>query len=704
MQRKIIESYQKEKYLEKRKLVYLAKIQRKKIKNTEIFTANFNSINKLILIEKDIKFILNKYRLIMKNFYEDEISFKRYSDLIIDFSKIYKNYIYNLNKLFSRTKCSILYPMNKITTFFEFLTREIPKELNGPISNFFSNQVSSLIHTEKEEYIFIIYIQIVNEIPKLKIKYISDDLRRKLRYSRSDFSKIDFSELFQKTFYKSYSYLIFNCLENGIDYLKITNFCFQDKHKYICIFDFDAIILSTGQGLQLYIRLKDSKEQKVFNNNNNPRRSSMMKKKFNSQNNFCGSCFLFSNKSGKIMSISKQFEDFFFINTSVLHQYVINVIDIFKINKLVTRGMFEMNLISILNNIEEIFTKEIGLISEDEFSKVIIKLKDFKEILQTIKFNFKISGSYEQRSLVKDKNKEKKYYFFILKLNLEEISKKTTENGITKIEKLFDNKMKSVTTNSLIRDDLSFVNNNIDDMITPQIFEKQSSYLILIKKIKQINKLGILILRKFFKINIQKKNLDLNVENNNNNNNNHTTNFDDIEILNYSEMSKKKIVEKSRVHIKKYSYFRQYFPSFLSIIFYASLLYLFSQNIKKTNFLREYLSLFIEGNMYYQTVCQIQLKILLMAYVSNNLQDDIIDNGFNNSWNYNNNQLNLRFNDYIIYYRKYNEFITANKKVRENKKSEDNIKPFSLPDFNGGKISKNLKLFDEDVHIILMKL
>ena len=83
--------------------------------------------------------------------------------------------------------------MNKITIFFEFLIREIPKELNGPISNFFSNQVSSLIHTEKEEYIFIIYIQIVNEIPKLKIKYISDDLRRKLRYSRSDFSKIDFS-------------------------------------------------------------------------------------------------------------------------------------------------------------------------------------------------------------------------------------------------------------------------------------------------------------------------------------------------------------------------------------------------------------------------------------------------------------------------------------------------------------------------------
>ena len=43
--------------------------------------------------------------------------------------------------------------------------------------------------------------------------------------------------------------------------------------------------------------------------------------------------------------------------------------------------------------------------------------------------------------------------------------------------------------------------------------------------------------------------------------------------------------------------------------------------------------------MYYQTVCQIQLKILLMAYVSNNLQEDIIDNGYNNSWDYNNEDL-----------------------------------------------------------------
>ena len=75
--------------------------------------------------------------------------------------------------------------------------------------------------------------------------------------------------------------------------------------------------------------------------------------------------------------------------------------------------------------------------------------------------------------------------------------------------------------------------------MTPQIFDRQSNYLIIVKKIKQINKLGIIILKKFFNINIQKNNLQLDKDKNYNNNN-QTTNIDDIEILNYSEMSKKK--------------------------------------------------------------------------------------------------------------------------------------------------------------------
>ena len=84
--------------------------------------------------------------------------------------------------------------------------------------------------------------------------------------------------------------------------------CLQDKLKYISLFDFKAIALSTQKGIQLYFQLKNSKEEKLLeknksfnNNNNNP-----------DLNNLTGTCFLFTNKSGRIVNISRGFEDFFF--------------------------------------------------------------------------------------------------------------------------------------------------------------------------------------------------------------------------------------------------------------------------------------------------------------------------------------------------------------------------------------------------------
>ena len=123
------------------------------------------------------------------------------------------------------------------------------------------------------------------------------------------------------------------------------------------------------------------------------------------------------------------------------------------------------------------------------------------------------------------------------------------------------------------------------------------------------------------------------------------------------------------------------------------MIYFLSENIRKTKFLREYLTSFIEGNMYYQTVCQIQLKVMLMSFVANGLQAETIDNKYNNY------QLKLRYNDYIIYYRKYNEFKTSNRKVRENTENNYKLKNFTLPSFSGEKINKDIKLFKEDVFI-----
>ncbi len=696
MQRKIIESYKKEKYIEKRKITSFSKEKQFNIKNWSIFSSNFNSVNKLIHIEKDLKLLLGNFRKIMKNFNEDEISFNRYSSAITQFCNLYQEYIENLKVLFNKTKCSIMYPMTKITTFFDFLIGEIPEELIQPIDNFFSNQLSSLIETDKDVYIFIIFIELLKETPHFKIKYISDDLRRKLNYSKNDFSKIELSDLFPKAFFKFYSSSISTSLENGMDYIKILNFCFQDKEKYICLFDFDGITLSTGKGLQLYIRLKDAKEQKIISKNT--ARKSLKNKKHNLDSNFCGSCILFTNKHGKIIAISKGFEDFFFLNTTVLNQYSINIMDIFRINKIANNGVFEINLLTALNSIEDLFMKEIGLISEDEFSKAIIKLKEFRDSLRSVNFTFKVYVNYEERFLMKDKTKKKKYYIFLINVNLDESNGYSKESGLSKLEKLFDNKFKTLTTNSHREVDYSTV---VSVTVNPQVFDKDSRFWLLLKKIKTINKLGIILLRKYFKINLEKKNseeeekdiLDTPKKKDN----------DDSEFMNISEMSNKNLVEYSKIKIEKLSFFQQYVYSGMSFIFYLALIYLYSEKIKKINKIHSHLYSFNDGNMYIQSICHIQFRVLLMQFVSNNIQDEILDDGYDNSWDFNNKELNLRFFDYIVYQRKYFEFVTKNKEARKYiLKNNTEKEKYIIPSLDGKKAFNYVSIYDDLIHVLLL--
>ena len=699
MQRKIIDSYKKEKEIEKRKITSYTKEKQFNIRNWSIYNSNFNSVNKLIHIEKDLKILLGNFRKIMKNFNEDEISFKRYSTEISEFCNLYNEYTENLKVLFNKTKCSIMYPMEKITTFFDFLIGDIPKELIQPIDNFFSNQLSSLIETDKDVYIFIIFIELYRETPHFKIKYISDDLRRKLNYSKNDFSKIELNDLFPKAFFKSYSSLITVSLENGIDYIKISNFCFQDKEKYICLFDFDGITLSTGKGLQLYIRLKDAKEQKIINKNT--ARKSLKNKKQNSDSNFCGSCVLFTNKTGKIIAISKGFEDFFFLNTAVLNQYSINIMDIFKINKFIEKGVFEVNLLTVLNSIDDLFMKEIGLISEDEFSKAILKLKDFKDALNSVNFNFKVYVNYEERFLIREKMKKKKYYIFLINVNLDECNNYSRESGLVKLEKLFDNKIKTFTTTTSHRDlDYSTV---LSVSVNPQMFNNDSRFWLLLKKIKTINKLVIILLKKYFKINLEKKNsedeekdiLDTPKKKDN----------DESDIINLSDMTNKNLVEYSKIKIEKLSFFQQYVYSAMSIIFYIALIYLYNQKINKINLIHNLLYSFNDGNMYFQTVYQIQFKVLLMQLVSNGIQNEILDGGFNNSWYYNKYNLNLRFFDYIIYQRNYFEFITKNTEARKFilKNGTEKFK-YIVPSLEGEKMIIERGLYEDLIHILLLPM
>ena len=75
----------------------------------------------------------------------------------------------------------------------------------------------------------------------------------------------------------------------------------------------------------------------------------------NKNYNLNGNCFIFTNNSGRIISLSRGFEDFFHLNYDVLRENHLNVKDIFKIDNLEDKGSYKETLIKIYDNIIEIF-------------------------------------------------------------------------------------------------------------------------------------------------------------------------------------------------------------------------------------------------------------------------------------------------------------------------------------------------------------
>ena len=148
--------------------------------------------------------------------------------------------------------------------------------------------------------------------------------------------------------------------------ITIENFCLLDKDRYVVLFDIEGTSLYTTSGMVLFFKLKPAKEQKLIKDNKKINK----KKAKNNFDNLSGSCFIFTNNNGRIVSLSRGFEDFFHLKYEVLRENHLNVKDIFKIEKLDEKGTFKTTLIKVYDNIIDIFNEKIGLIGEDDFSKL----------------------------------------------------------------------------------------------------------------------------------------------------------------------------------------------------------------------------------------------------------------------------------------------------------------------------------------------
>ena len=182
--------------------------------------------------------------------------------------------------------------------------------------------------------------------------------------------------------------------------------------------------------------------------------------------------------------------------------------DIFKIKKLKKKGAFEIELIHILNNINDKFMKENGQITEDEFSKIIVKLRNFQDTINKIKFDFVVNGIYELRKFIVGKNKEKKFYIFSIVIKLKECQKSFQESSIIYLEKLIAQNIKKAVVTHVHREsnlESSTLTNLEEVTSTPQTFDKESRFWFLLKKVKNVNKLCIILLKKYFNIALSEK-------------------------------------------------------------------------------------------------------------------------------------------------------------------------------------------------------
>ena len=675
----------------------------------------YKSIDRLISLNDRYKSFIFNYIDSLRFFNDDIILFKKY---VLKVKNFYDTYIILKNEnelMLSQYKCKVSYPYYQYIIFYEYFFGEISKKKELLLQNFFSYQLTSLLKDPDEYFSLILTIEFTKSGLKYKIKYATTTLVHKLKYHNNEFKTLDAKNIFPKSFSKSYLYHFKKTLEEGNDFLKMNNFCLLDKENYIILFDVEGITIFKQNTIDFYLKLTEAKEQLLINKNSttntkkNNRKRGKRSKKINN-NNYYGASFLFTNRNGKILNLSRGFEDFFFINSKILSKYQINVIDLFKIEKLQNKGSLTTNLNNVYESINDIYMREVGQLGEDPFSKIILPLNNLIDSLESSNTNFNLEIFYEQKQLIKDLNKIKYYYLFVTSIFEEE----SNELYINR------NSMRSIIPQSTNNSQFSQFENS-DNTFNSFIKTPQQENNTTIgnthifpfnDKIYNILNLAEIILHQFFHIKIpktknEKDELNQNepekfeINNNNNNNNNYHNNNHNNNINNNNnndnhhrknnEISDKDLIlnrkkKNKKERIKRNNIILKFYPSFVSLLFGIIILYLFLFKIKKNKEIKNFLQESNNCLMLSQTIFQIILKIVSIQFIDNGLRDEIFNGTYNNSISFHNEKLTERLSDYLYFNSKFLIFFLPYvPKIGKSNLAFLNELNYSIPEKNGKK-------------------
>ncbi len=665
----------------------------KEHKTLNLLSSNNENISKILHAELLIKKALNIIKEIMLNFNNEYIKFKAYSKMIVHFIKENNNLVYKINNLFEDSKCNIPYSQDNVFTYFKYVYGDIPKSLSQTLDNFFSLQSSSFIEISMENtYLLLFKVKFLIKDIFLQIKYASPELISKLRYTTNEFKALEIKHLFAKTFYKSYKFTITDFLRNGKDIIHIENFCLLDRDKYVITFDVEGISLYTTLGMVLFLKLKPAKVQLLIKEKKLKKKKIKKKKKKNKKdfNDLCGSCLLFANNNGKIVSLSRNFEEFFHLENKVIKENRINVKDIFNIEKLEKNGILKRKLLNVYDNIINIFNEKIGLIGEDSFSKSIIDIKEVKENLYLSGAKIKIKIFYEKRGMKRENNQTKYYYLFLLDISAKGNSKQLLTTTMIDASVLGSLISKSHESNNLLLNDSS-----------NKIIDKLNIQTSLNQKILYSNKLSYFILKKFFKTNLISKKEDIFLDNEENQKRNSKFFYDDG-ILNTKEnndSNNNSDVNKYFI-IKSDNFILRYFASGLSFIFIFVFIFMINYKLISLADQENYFRGHINFEMVGLTLMDVLSKVAYMQFQGNKLQPETLEDYFNNTFDFHSEKLITRIYDYNSFFIKFYQFYTG-RVVGTDPYFFDLYKKavlYKIPDQHGRKIERMEQM--ASIHLI----
>ena len=650
------------------------------------YLRNYRSFDRIIYLEEKYKQFLYDYKSLMNNFNDEYSNLNIFNKEINKFNIEYNSLKSDSNVILNNYKCNINYTYLKFTTFYQFFRNDIPKNIEEGLQNFFSEQLSYTLLNSNNYYVLILAVELVKNDIIFKIKYISIDLIHKLQYSQLEIKNLTPEHIFPKTFFKSYIYNFTKTLEQGLDVIELNNCCLLDKDKYVILCNLTGSTIFRQNKIEFYLKITETKEQLIINKNltNNYKNNESKSININSikTNHYYGACFLFTNRIGKIQNLSRGFEDFFFINTDILSKFTINISDLFKFEKFNSQGKFTQNLSSVYDNINDIYLREVGQIGEDPFSKIILPLNDLKNSIDNSNLKFHVEVNYKEKKLYKGKNKIRTYYLFSISI-YEDISPLSVNYSLINCGNSRNSFFSQRSTSNQTTNDLDINKTNYINKIEPMFINFPFE-----QKIFKINKLGNLILQKYFKIKSEEKSENIELNNNEDNKNKVNNNENSLINVNPNPIKKKK-------KIRKTNFCSKYYSTIIELIFFITFIILYFNKIDLIKECNSYFQTYDHLLMLGQTIHQIVLKVVLMQFQSNNIQTSYINNTFNNSFEFHKEQLNQRMSDYLSFKETFFRFIIQNFKNFGKDMNFLNEYNYSLVDLNGNKV------FEVSVNIFL---